>query len=365
MSDSLPTESILNAAGREVPIDINGEKTIPYQGVGMYRPEGKQASRLISTCSDFPSSGNKLAQAEGDMAARLKVALQNAGLKDGMTISTHHHFRNGDLVANALFDAAKDLGVKNLRWFPSASFPCHEHLLQYLEDGTIHHIEGSMNGPLGAYCSEGKMNGLGVLRSHGGRYQAVQDGGAAGVHLLVATQRPSTDVVTGLIKMNLPVRIAFKVTSGIDSRVILDESGADMLLGNGDFLYRPPGAAGMTRGQGAFVGEEEVRAACKHLREHGTPEFIQDLVQMKACNNQGGEVDDPLYEDAVRIILQSGRGSASLLQRALSIGYTRASRLIDIMSEQGVLGPFIGSKAREVQMTVEEWEARLNEKANA
>ena len=121
----------------------------------------------------------------------------------------------------------------------------------------------------------------------------------------------------------------------------------------------------MTRGQGAFVGEEEVRAACKHLREHGTPEFIQDLVQMKACNNQGGEVDDPLYEDAVRIILQSGRGSASLLQRALSIGYTRASRLIDIMSEQGVLGPFIGSKAREVQMTVEEWEARLNEKANA
>jgi len=183
MSDSLPTESILNAAGREVPIDINGEKTIPYQGVGMYRPEGKQASRLISTCSDFPSSGNKLAQAEGDMAARLKVALQNAGLKDGMTISTHHHFRNGDLVANALFDTAKDLGVKKLRWFPSASFPCHEHLLQYLEDGTIHHIEGSMNGPLGAYCSEGKMNGLGVLRSHGGRYQAVQDGG---VHIDIA-----------------------------------------------------------------------------------------------------------------------------------------------------------------------------------
>ncbi|MDP6849684.1 MAG: DNA translocase FtsK [Planctomycetota bacterium] len=188
---------------------------------------------------------------------------------------------------------------------------------------------------------------------------------AAGIHLLVATQRPSTDVVTGLIKMNLPVRIAFKVTSGIDSRVILDDSGADMLLGNGDFLYRPPGAAGMTRGQGAFVGEEEVRAACDHLREHGTPEFIQDLVQMKAGNNQGGEVDDPLYEDAVRIILQSGRGSASLLQRALSIGYTRASRLIDIMSEQGVLGPFIGSKAREVQMTVEEWEVQLAEKANA
>ena len=181
---------------------------------------------------------------------------------------------------------------------------------------------------------------------------------AAGIHLLVATQRPSTDVVTGLIKMNLPVRIAFKVTSSVDSRVILDDSGADLLLGNGDFLYRPPGAAGMTRGQGAFVSEKEVREACDHLRAHGKPEFIEDLVQMKGAAGGDGEVDDPLYDDAVRIILQSGRGSASLLQRALSIGYTRASRLIDIMSEQGVLGPFIGSKAREVLLTVEEWEAQ-------
>ncbi|RMH05205.1 MAG: DNA translocase FtsK [Planctomycetota bacterium] len=181
---------------------------------------------------------------------------------------------------------------------------------------------------------------------------------AAGIHLLVATQRPSTDVVTGLIKMNLPVRIAFKVTSSVDSRVILDDSGADLLLGNGDFLYRPPGAAGMTRGQGAFVSEKEVREACDHLRAHGKPEFIEDLVQMKGAPGGDGQVDDPLYEDAVRIILQSGRGSASLLQRALSIGYTRASRLIDIMSEQGVLGPFIGSKAREVLLTLEEWEAQ-------
>jgi len=182
---------------------------------------------------------------------------------------------------------------------------------------------------------------------------------AAGIHLLVATQRPSTDVVTGLIKMNLPVRIAFKVTSGVDSRVILDDSGADMLLGNGDFLYRPPGAAGMTRGQGAFVEEQEVRAACDHLRANGKPEYIEDLVQLKSTGGAGtSEVDDPLFDDAVRIILQSGRGSASLLQRALSVGYTRASRLIDIMTEQGVLGPFIGSKAREVLLSLEEWEAQ-------
>jgi DNA segregation ATPase FtsK/SpoIIIE, S-DNA-T family len=181
---------------------------------------------------------------------------------------------------------------------------------------------------------------------------------AAGIHLLVATQRPSTDVVTGLIKMNLPVRMAFRVTSLVDSRVILDEGGAEALLGNGDFLYRPPGASGLTRGQGAFVSEHEVREVCNYLRANGKPEFLEDLVQMKGASSGGGEVDDPLYTDAVRIILQSGRGSASLLQRALSIGYTRASRLIDIMTEQGVLGPFVGSKAREVMLSLEEWEAQ-------
>ena len=106
----------------------------------------------------------------------LKEALVKAGLKDGMTISTHHHFREGDLVANMVFDCASELGVKNLCWFPSASFSCHAYLLKYLDDGTISHIEGSMNGPLGRYCSEGKMKKTAVLRSHGGRYQAIQDG---------------------------------------------------------------------------------------------------------------------------------------------------------------------------------------------
>jgi citrate lyase subunit alpha/citrate CoA-transferase len=173
---SLTTESFLNAAGREVPAEINGRKAIPYQGVGMYQPDGRRAAPRISSCANFPADGNKLVAAKGDMVARLKVALDHAGLRDGMTISTHHHFRNGDLVANAVFDAANELGVKKLRWVPSASFPCHAHLLKYLEDGTINHIEGSMNGPLGDFCSLGKMRGMGVLRSHGGRYQAIQDG---------------------------------------------------------------------------------------------------------------------------------------------------------------------------------------------
>ncbi len=160
---------VKNAAGRMVVNEINGEPATPYMGVGNFQPTGHKHAPRISTCADYPGNGNKEIES-------IKDALVRCGLKDGMTISTHHHFRNGDLVANQVFDAVKELGVKNIRWFPSASFPCHEHLIQYLDDGTIHHIEGSMNGPLGKYVSEGNMKGTGVLRSHGGRYQAVQDG---------------------------------------------------------------------------------------------------------------------------------------------------------------------------------------------
>ncbi len=158
-----------NAAGRMIPSRINGEPVIPYQGVGKYAPAGHKHAPPIPSCRDYPPDGDK-------RVASLKEALVKAGLRNGMTISTHHHFRNGDYLANMIFDIAHDMGVKDLRWFPSASFPCHEHLIPYLEDGTIHHIEGSMNGPLGRFASEGKMKGTGVLRSHGGRYQAVQDG---------------------------------------------------------------------------------------------------------------------------------------------------------------------------------------------
>ncbi|HBF23028.1 MAG TPA: citrate lyase subunit alpha, partial [Planctomycetes bacterium] len=172
----LTQESVKNAAGRQIPAEINGRKTLPWQGVGMLRPEGQKAAPAVRSCADFPADGDKRVDVDGDIVGGLKAALSAAGLRDGMTVSTHHHFRDGDLVANALFDAAKELGVKDLRWFPSASFPCHAHLIPYLEDGTIHHIEGSMNGPLGDFCSHGKMRGMGVLRSHGGRWQAVQDG---------------------------------------------------------------------------------------------------------------------------------------------------------------------------------------------
>jgi citrate lyase subunit alpha/citrate CoA-transferase len=158
-----------NAAGRMVPTEINGKPAIPYQGVNKYRPTGRKTAPPIASCMDYPASGNKVVK-------DLKTALELCGLRDGMTISNHHHFRDGDLVASAVFEACAEMGVKDLMWFPSASFPSQAGMIKHMDNGVIHHIEGSMNGPLGDYCSRGKMRGMGVLRSHGGRYQAVQDG---------------------------------------------------------------------------------------------------------------------------------------------------------------------------------------------
>lgn len=160
---------LLNKAGRSVPTHVNGQLEMPYAGVGAYIPQKNKAKPKVSSAASYPADGNKVLPS-------LKDALIKAGIKDGVTISTHHHLRNGDLLTNYLFDIVYELGIKGVRWFPSASFPCHSHLIKYLEDGTIHHIEGSMNGPLGEYTSYGKMSGMGVLRSHGGRYQSIQDG---------------------------------------------------------------------------------------------------------------------------------------------------------------------------------------------
>jgi citrate lyase subunit alpha/citrate CoA-transferase len=174
----------INAGGREVLVEINGETHVPYQGVGKYTPTGSKAAPPLRSCKDYPADGNKLAR-------NMKEALQKCGIRDGMTISSHHHLRNGDYVANMVFDAAAELGVKDLRWFPSASFPVHAPIIKHLENGVVHHIEGSMNGPLGDYCSHGKMRGTAILRSHGGRYQAVQDGE---VHIDIAViSAPAAD----------------------------------------------------------------------------------------------------------------------------------------------------------------------------
>lgn len=157
---------IENALGRLVPEDAGAG---PYAGLDAIRPAGRHHAPPVRTVSEFPVDGDKT-------RPDLVTALREAGLRDGMTVSTHHHFRDGDLVAAQLFAAAKSLGARDLVWFPSAVFPCHAALIPYLEDGTIRRIEGSLNGPLGAYASEGRMRGLAMLRSHGSRYRAIQDG---------------------------------------------------------------------------------------------------------------------------------------------------------------------------------------------
>jgi len=175
---------VKNDAGRLIPTTVNGKKQIPFKGVNKYKSKDNKAAPPLRSCIDYPPDGNKVQK-------NLREALKKAGLKNGMTISTHHHLRNGDVLTNILFDTIKKMGVKNIMWYPSASFPVHSHLIKYLDDGTIHHIEGSMNGPLGKYTSEGHMKGTGVLRSHGGRYQAIQDGE---VHIDIAViAAPTSD----------------------------------------------------------------------------------------------------------------------------------------------------------------------------
>jgi S-DNA-T family DNA segregation ATPase FtsK/SpoIIIE len=183
---------------------------------------------------------------------------------------------------------------------------------------------------------------------------------AAGIHLVLATQKPTVDVITGLIKSNLPGRICFKVASRTDSRVVLDEMGADKLLGKGDMLFLQPGTSTLIRAQGTYAGDEEITRVVAHL-ECDQPCYAAELVQLKPSSDTGSSMDklkarDELYEQAIQIIIREGRGSVSLLQRALGIGYGRAARLVDFMAEDGIVGAYNGSNAREVLYTPEEWE---------
>jgi S-DNA-T family DNA segregation ATPase FtsK/SpoIIIE len=177
---------------------------------------------------------------------------------------------------------------------------------------------------------------------------------ATGIHLVVSTQRPSVDVITGLIKANIPCRIAFNVSSMVDSRVIIDMPGAEKLLGRGDMLYIPPDQAKPTRIQGAFVSEREVRKLVEYLKtkspvvEYSEEITSRPLVVKKGIGPAAIDGRDTLFEDAIRIVCQYDRASASLLQRRLSIGYSRAARILDQLEEEGVVGPGEGSKPRDV-----------------
>ncbi len=185
---------------------------------------------------------------------------------------------------------------------------------------------------------------------------------AVGIHLILATQKPTVDVITGLIKSNLPARISFQVASRVDSRVVLDEMGADKLLGNGDMLFLWPGTSMLLRGQGAYVSDEEIHDVVEFLSAT-EPQFVEELISLPTRDQQeaagatpgGSGQKDEMYAEAVEIVLREGRGSVSLLQRALGIGYGRAARLIDYMAEDGLVGPYNGSQAREVLISADEW----------
>jgi S-DNA-T family DNA segregation ATPase FtsK/SpoIIIE len=181
---------------------------------------------------------------------------------------------------------------------------------------------------------------------------------AVGIHLVVATQRPQANVVTGLIKSNMPSRIAFRVASKMDSRIVLDQNGADMLLGQGDMLFLPPGAGKPVRGQGTFIDDREMKESVQLIKTQAEAQFEPELVQIKAGTTVDEEAaKDELFDAAVRVVLETKRGSVSLLQRRLTIGYSRASRLIEAMAASGIVGSYKGSQAREALITVEEWDA--------
>ncbi|MBL9119544.1 MAG: DNA translocase FtsK [Phycisphaerae bacterium] len=191
---------------------------------------------------------------------------------------------------------------------------------------------------------------------------------AVGIHLILATQRPQANVVTGLIKSNMPCRCSFKVASGMDSRIVLDHKGAELLLGQGDMLVLTPSSTELRRCQGTLVTDGETKKVAKHLKEVAAPTFERSLIAIKGTQAQQAEAGggmgegglsatekDPLFEKAVEIIIESGRGSVSLLQRRLAIGYGRASRLVDQMGLAGILGEHNGSVAREVVITMDDW----------
>ncbi len=181
---------------------------------------------------------------------------------------------------------------------------------------------------------------------------------AVGIHLVLATQRPSVNVITGLIKSNMPARISFKVPSKVDSRTILDRNGAERLLGQGDMLLLLPGMMDLVRAQCTLVLEKEIKDVVDKLRELGVPIFDKELtgVAEAGARLDGEEITDELFDQASRIVLESQRGSVSLLQRKLEIGYTRAARLMDMMAQVGLVGDYKGSKAREVLYSLETWE---------
>ena len=190
---------------------------------------------------------------------------------------------------------------------------------------------------------------------------------AAGMHLVIATQRPSADVITGIMKANIPSRISFAVASQIESRIILDTTGAEKLLGRGDMLYNPLGAPKPLRVQGCFITTGEIEAVVEFVKKTGTPDYSQEVMDhierqaegadngSAAAGGSGEEEEDEMLPKAIEVVVETGQASVSMLQRRLKLGYSRAARLVDQMEERGIVGPFEGSKPRQVLITRDEW----------
>ena len=188
---------------------------------------------------------------------------------------------------------------------------------------------------------------------------------AAGMHLVIATQRPSVDVITGIIKANIPSRIAFSVSSQVDSRTILDSAGAEKLLGKGDMLFYPSGAPKPVRIQGAFISDKEVENIVKFLKKDGETQYDEDIIESieksgepeKAAVEDEEEDDtDPLLDEAIDLVVETGQASTSFIQRRFKVGYARAGRIIDQMEQRGIISGYQGSKPREVLMSKERWQ---------
>lgn len=188
---------------------------------------------------------------------------------------------------------------------------------------------------------------------------------AAGMHLVIATQRPSVDVITGIIKANIPSRIAFAVSSQVDSRTILDMVGAEKLLGKGDMLFYPSGAPKPTRLQGAFVSDKEVEKIVNFLKSNGEVQYSEDIIEsIEKANSTDKEIEredvdddtDPFLMDAIATVVETGQASTSFIQRRFKVGYARAGRIIDQMEERGIISGYEGSKPRQVLMSKERWQ---------
>ena len=201
--------------------------------------------------------------------------------------------------------------------------------------------------------------------------RVAQMGRAAGMHLVIATQRPSADVITGIMKANIPSRIAFAVASSLESRIILDTQGAEKLVGRGDMLYFPLGSGKPTRVQGCFISPEEIEQVVSFVKQSGEAEYSDEVMQKieesvqekektsgKAAAPADADEDegDEMLPAAVDVVLETGMASVSMLQRRLKLGYSRAARLVDQMEQRGIVGPFEGSKPRQVLITRQQWQ---------